>query len=228
MISIITCTNRDHMMENIFQNYISQSLDNKELIIILNNDSINIDTWLSKAANYSNVSVFQMPEWNTASECKMFASQQASYDYIAKFDDDDYYAPNYLESIWSIYQNNKQVDIIGKSSVYVYFQKSNFLGILHSNKENQYTNRVVDSTLTFKKEVLSKVSFIRCKYGSDAKFQKDCIYNGYKIYSIDRFNHVIFRNESHNQHTWKITDKQLMDACTDLICTNDFKTIIHR
>lgn len=216
------------MMENIFLNYSSQTIENKELIIILNNDSINLSRWIGKAANYSNVSVFQLPEWYTASECKMFASQQASFDYIAKFDDDDYYAPNYLISIWSIYQTNKEVDIIGKSTVYVYFQESNYLGVLHSSKENQYTNRVVDSTLTFKKDVLSKVSFIRSKYGSDAKFQKDCIYNGFNIYSTDRFNHVVFRNEHHNDHTWKITDQQLMNACTDLICTNDFKSIIHR
>ncbi|MFS0751282.1 glycosyltransferase family 2 protein [Oceanobacillus sp. 1P07AA] len=228
MISIITCTNRDHMMENIFHNYISQSLENKELIIILNNDSINLDMWLCKATNYSNVSVFQLPEWKSASECKMFAAQQASYDYIAKFDDDDYYAPNYLASIWSIYKTNNDVDIIGKSTVYVYFQKSNYLGILHSNKENQYTDRVVDSTLTFKKEVLSKVPFIRSKYGSDTKFQKDCIYYGFKIYSTDRFNHVVFRSEHLQQHTWKITDHQLMNACTDLICTNDFNSIIQQ
>jgi len=216
------------MMDNVFNNYAVQTIDNKELIIVLNNDDMDLKTWRQEAKKYPSVSVFQLPEWKSSSACKNFAAQLAAYDHIAKFDDDDYYAPNYLTSTWSVFQNNNEIDIVGKSSVYMYFEKNQCLGILHPNNENQFTERVVDSTLVFKKKVLDKVSFINRKYGADAKFQKDCLYNGFSIYSADRFNHVVIRQENATQHTWKITHQQLLTACSDIVYTNDYQSIISK
>ncbi|WP_054707047.1 glycosyltransferase [Bacillus sp. JCM 19041] len=227
MISIITCTNRSDKMMRIFENYESQTLKNKELIIILNNDSMDISTWRAQAEQYGGVSVFQMPERKTVSECKNFAVAKTSYDYIAKFDDDDYYSPTYLESTWSAFTQYKRADIVGKSSVYYYFQISNCLGLFPSSCENTFTEQVVDSTLAFKKTIFNTVQFTKMKMGSDKKFQRDCRAKGFHIYSTDRYNHAVIRSGKPNLHTWKISDEHLKKKCINHVYTEDYESLVN-
>src|SRR5699024_964676 len=120
MISVITCTNRNAMMENIFHNYSIQTMKDKELIIILNKDDMALHVWRKEAKKYPSVFIYQMPERMMISDCKNEAIQKASYNHIAKFDDDDYYAPSYLQSAWKTFRNYREADIVGKSSVYYY------------------------------------------------------------------------------------------------------------
>ena len=40
--SIITVTNRDYCIENMINNFLRQEFNDKELIIVINNDKINI------------------------------------------------------------------------------------------------------------------------------------------------------------------------------------------
>src|SRR5690625_907062 len=105
MITVITCTNRSAMMENIFYNYSIQTMKNKELIIILNNDDMDIDVWKNKAKEYPSVFIYQMPARMMVSDCKNYAIQKAKYNHIAKFDDDDYYATSYLQSVWITFRS---------------------------------------------------------------------------------------------------------------------------
>ena len=41
--SIITVTNRDYCIENMINNFLRQEFNDKELIIVINNDKINIE-----------------------------------------------------------------------------------------------------------------------------------------------------------------------------------------
>src|SRR5699024_7122049 len=79
MITVITCTNRNAMMENIFYNYSIQTMKNKELIIILNNDDMDLNVWKNKAKKYPSVFIYQMPARMMVSDCKNYAIQKAKY-----------------------------------------------------------------------------------------------------------------------------------------------------
>jgi len=59
-ISIITCTHLPFYMDNIFANYARQTYPIKELIIILNNRSLNISDWYRKADSFHNVRIVQI------------------------------------------------------------------------------------------------------------------------------------------------------------------------
>lgn len=224
MISVITCTNRPHMMKHIFDNYSRQKLKNKELVLILNNDAMDIKKWKTAAKKHPNVSVYQLPEHLSVSECKNFAVKQSTYRYIAKFDDDDYYAPLYLTAVWKAFLSQKKADIVGKSSIYVYFEKENCLGLLGSKAENGFTPRVADSTLAFNKDIFPYVRFTNMKVGSDKRFQMDARAKGFAIYSTDRYNHAAIRGT--NAHTWHIKDDQLMGMCVDKVYSKDYKKIV--
>lgn len=225
MITVITCTNRNTMMENIFYNYSIQTMKYKELIIILNKDAMDLNHWKIEAKKYPSVFIYQMPEATTVGDCKNYAVEKARYNHIAKFDDDDYYAPSYLQSAWTIFTNHKKADIVGKSSVYYYFQERRLLCLFPSLTENTWTDYVADSTLIFKKDILNHVRFQKQKIGSDKKFQKDCKVKGYKIFSTDRYNHAVIRNGNRN-HTWKINDQKFIAVCSEAVYTDNYRSIV--
>src|SRR5699024_3965708 len=147
MMTVITCTNREMMMDNVFHNYSIQTMRNKELIIILNKDEMNLDIWKNEAKKYPSVTVYQLQERMIVSECTNIAIPITKYHYIAIFDDDDYYAPSYLQTACGIFMKYPEADIVGQSSVYFYCQEQRLLCLFPSLYENTWTHHVIQSTL---------------------------------------------------------------------------------
>lgn len=211
-VSIVVCTMRPQYMNNVFSNYSRQIYDNKEMIIVLNNNKMNLKKWKEKAKQYKNVRVFQLDEKITLGNCLNFGIDQTKYEIIAKFDDDDYYGPKYLLDSVKAFKN-VDAGVVGKAASYVYFEKSKTLAIRFPNRENRYVKHMDGPTMLIKREVLTKVRFANIPRGVDTRFSKDCVKKGIKIYSINRFHHVYIRHKSVESHTWKISDKKLLTHC---------------
>ncbi|MGF7059987.1 glycosyltransferase [Brassicibacter mesophilus] len=214
-VSIITVTNRKSHMNRVFNNYKWQNYKNKKFIIVINNNSINIDEWIIESKHYKNVKIFQLDENLCFSECKIFAFKKCSYDFICHFDDDDFYAPNFIKNGMN-YFNYKDADIIGKKTAFVYFEKSKLLALRFPYQENCYVDFVLDSSMIIKRRLLSKVEFPIMKTGADFEFQKKCIKSGFKIYSTDKYNYVFHRHDSTDKHSWKITEEKLLKECIQI------------
>ena len=223
-VSVICCTNKKNNLNNIFNNFSSQTHYEKELIIILNYDNPNIDVWKEKFFSYENVQIYTLDSKHSLGKCLNYAVYKSKYPIIAKFDDDDYYSPNYLEDmIKAFYFTNAKV--IGKATTYVYFAKEKILAIRNINRDNRYTSRVEGPTLVFKKEVFEKVQFRDKTLGEDIAFCNDCINSGYTIFSTNKDNFVYIRNDE-NTHTWKINNNIFLKGCMKVCETNDFRNHI--
>ncbi|MBS4194938.1 glycosyltransferase [Lederbergia citri] len=214
MVSIVTCTNKPLLMDNIFKNYSRQDWDNKELIIILNRDDLEIKEWEQKANEYSDVSVFQLPEKVTLGQCLNFAVNQAKYDIIAKFDDDDYYSPYYLAQAMQVFQD-KQADIVGKSKIFTYFPMNKTLCIRKAGM------LIGGGTIIFKKRVFETVQFPAKNTGEDSNFLRNAKKNGFIIHSTNPYNYTYLRKDV-NDHTWKVTEKKLLKKCSNLMKTDNY------
>lgn len=213
-------------MNNIFKNYTSQKWKDKELIIILNHDEMDIDKWNKKASHYQNIVIYQLPQKVTLGECLNYGIERSKHDVIAKFDDDDFYGPYYLEEQMQALKN-KDADLIGKKSVYTYIESENALGILHPNNENNYVNSVKGHTFLFKKELFKKVQFTPKNVGEDTQFWRDCLEKGLKLYSTSRYNFTYIRRAS-GGHTWRKSDEQLLQKLFNVCYTNDYRSIVHK
>lgn len=218
-VSIITVTNRLNHINQVFDNYNRQKIKRKELIVILNNNSMSLNQWTIASKKFSNVKVFKKDESVTFSECKNYAITMAKFPYISHFDDDDYYAENFLKDILEVF-NKVEADIIGKRSAFVYFSKSKILAIRFPRYENVYVRFVLDSSMVIKKSVFDKIQFPTMKSGADFSFQKKCLKNGFKIFSADRYNYAFIRHKNLDSHSWKITDDRLLKECS-IICRTD-------
>lgn len=226
MVSIICCTIRQHCMENVFQNYENQLVKEKELIIILNRDDMDINTWKERASRSQNVTVFQLPEEMTLGECLNYGIEKTTYPFIAKFDDDDYYAPSYLEQSLRVL-NRENVHVVGKKSVFMYFLDDKILAIHRRQHENRFVNGgIKGATLLFKKYITEKVKFPHLNLGEDTLFLQDCINHNYRIYSTDKYNYVCLRTSSSGKHTWN-PNKRIFSRDLHLLRqTDDFRPFI--
>ncbi|MDN3019616.1 glycosyltransferase [Paenibacillus sp. BSR1-1] len=225
MVSIITSTIREENIDNVFKNYQQQTWKDKELIVILNKDTMDIDKWIKKAKKYRNVQVYQLHENATLGDCLNFGIRKAKYDIIAKFDDDDYYGPDYIKSSMDVF-NHENVSIIGKNSVYIYFK--NKKALVHvSGAENSISDTVAGATLMFKKEVFQHVQFEKVNRAEDYFFLEQCKEKGYNIYSTDRYHFAVIRQEA-EKHTWKIQEEDLMEWGELIAYTEDFQSFISK
>lgn len=208
-ISIIVSTMRQHTMENVFNNYARQDFQNKEMIIIINKNDMDINRWLTKSKEYTNIQIYKLDEKITLGECLNFGISKSKFNLIAKFDDDDYYGPKYLSDSIKAFRNI-DADVIGKAACFVYFKKSKKLAIRCGKQENKYVEHMDGNTLIFKRKVFDKIKFADIPNGVDVQISKDCKKNGFKIYSINKYHHVYIRSESPETHTWKINDEDLI------------------
>ncbi|RLL46916.1 glycosyltransferase [Oceanobacillus piezotolerans] len=225
MVTVVTCTIRDHLIDNVFDNYENQRFVEKELIIILNNDKMDINKWRVRAKNSNNVSVFQLPEETTVGECQNFGTNLAKYNIIAKFDDDDYYSPYYLEEQLKALENTNAA-IVGKRDCYYYLEGSNTLLSTKFNLENQFVDRVMDSSLMFRKDIISSIPFPKDNIYYDNRFQKLCRTNGLKIFSTRKENYVVVRRQDKKTHSWGIKDSILKDMCNNLGKMDNYKDYV--
>ncbi|MFC5449392.1 polysaccharide deacetylase family protein [Paenibacillus aestuarii] len=212
MISVICCTMRDEFIDNVFENYLKQRLREKELMIILNQSSMDLKKWREKAAPHPDISVYQLSENKTLGECLNFGIKLCKHDIIAKMDDDDYYGPNYLANQLRM-MNKMNADVVCKRTVYMFFENKKKIGLHLANEDkNTFVKRaggVKGSTLVIKKYAWERINFLHVNIGEDFEFIKRCIWQGYNIYVTDENDYVCLRRWRGN-HTWKINNQALI------------------
>lgn len=226
-VSIITCTNRHSYLRNLFDNYSRQYHPKKELIIIVNNNKIPLAPYQSLAKKLRNVYVFRIPEHSSLGACLNYAVKKTKYNYVAKFDDDDYYAPYYLtESLQAFQRTN--ADVIGKRAHYMYLSGSNTLILRFPHAENRPVTKIPGATLVIRREVLNKVQFPNQNVGEDDLFCVRSKRKGYKVYSAGKNNFVTIRRKNSYNHTWIISDKELIAHHKKIPHVKNYKRFVQR
>lgn len=226
-VSIITCTNRQSYIKNLVQNYIQQSHPQKELIIVVNSNHIPLSPYYRLTRKLRNIRIFRRPEHDTLGACLNFAVQKARYPYIAKFDDDDYYAPYYLTEMLQAFKRTN-ADIIGKRAHFMYLLGSKMLILRFPQDENRVVSRLPGATLVFKRAVFNRIQFPNRNVGEDDLFCLRGKLKGYKVYSAGKYNFVAIRRKNSANHTWIINDRELLSHSKKIPHVRDYKRFVSR
>mgnify|MGYP000979814909 FL=1 len=226
-VSIITCTKRPAYLQNILNNYLRQDFSPKELIIIINNNAINLEHWRRQAVQYPNVKVLRIDEKIGQGACLNYAANQAVFDYVAKFDDDDYYAPAYLSNAVAALENSG-AGVVGKASWFLYFEGSRTLALFAPGRENSFVDKVTGATMLIRKDVVQRIRFRNLNAGEDVQFCRDCVNNNIRIYSTDRYNFVGIRRLNIGSHTWQDSESRILQDCEIISRTDDYHSLTTR
>ncbi|QHT63713.1 glycosyltransferase [Paenibacillus lycopersici] len=212
---------------NILNNYRSQRYERKELIIIINKDSIPANEWRRKAAGYRNVTIYQVPERISLGQCLNCGICRAKYPLITKFDHDDYYSPYYLREQVRAFRRTRS-PVLGKHACHVYLAASKKLIIRSPEYKNQYVNFVQGGTLLFKKSIVRNVRFPDISLGEDVQFLQACTRKGYSIYATSPYNYVYIRRQDKSTHTWRASDRRLLKGSRPVAVTKQFRRLAVR
>lgn len=223
-VTVITCTNRPDSLENILGNYLRQNHSPRELIIVVNNDGINIEDWSRRTEGHSDIKILQLGSNHTLGECLNYAVDHSGYDYVAKCDDDDYYAPKYLSDLMPLFATTG-AQIVGKCSMFVYFEGSQTLAIALPGNENIPVSGVAGATMIISKQVFKQVKFTVTNFGEDSMFLQECVERGIPIFAGDRYNFVCIRGNP-DQHTWQVDEAEYLRYCQIVAYTPDYISMI--
>lgn len=182
-VSIISCLKDDQSVQRILEIFLSQTLKDKELVIILKQSATN---WNSKCNGYPNVSIFLIPEDKTSGDCLNLALEKTKYDYISFFDTGNYYGPNFLTDLMNAFSYS-DADIIGKNCYYRYCEDTKLLVLKNLSQENRFVTLLRSEAMIIKK-TLCHSAFLR-GVELDLLF-KECEKKGFKIYSADKYNFI--------------------------------------
>lgn len=227
-VSIILPTSKKKYVDNIFYNYKRVNYPEKELIIIINNNSLDINSYKAKARNLENIRIYQLDESCTLGECLNFGVLNSKFDYISKMDDDDYYGPNYLIDSMNVFKYT-DAKVTGKTTRFIYFESSKTLAIWTIDNKNCsyiFYPHVSGGTILFKKEVSEKLKFRNLNVGEDYHFLQDCSDRGIKTYSSDKYNYIYFKHIYPQDHTWISTEEELKYGCIEYINTINYEPIV--
>lgn len=208
-VSIIACTNRPAFIRNLFANFRRQRYADKELIVVVNNDNASLQPYRRLAAAHKRARVYRVPAKFSLGACLNFAVAKTRYGYIAKFDDDDYYAPYYLTECLSAFKRTG-ADIVGKKAHFMYLQGARKLLLRFPQDEHRYVGVLPGATLVAKRHVFRRVRFPNRSVGEDDLFCRRSKAKGFRLYSAGRHNFVAIRRKNSRNHTWIISDRTLI------------------
>lgn len=208
-VSVITCTKRAECLNRLLANFNRQKYGNKELIIILNHDSLKLPVYLEAAKKYRNIRVYRKPERMSLGSCLNFGVQVARFGYIAKFDDDDYYAPGYLaEGMRAMIK--KGADIVGKRAHFMQLDGHQTVLCRYGNMANREVPIVQGATLLVNRRVFRHIRFPDRNRSECVALCAASVAKGFRIYSTSPYNFLAQRRRNSRNHAWIISDKELM------------------
>ncbi len=188
-ISIIVRVSSLMHAGNVFNNYMQQNLDKKELILVHNNPLEDFDQWVHSSGLYPMTRVYQLDDDKSLGECLNYCTERAIFENIAIFQEMHQYEPEYLSSsLREMYLHSAEVT--GKKTYFSQCGKEEPLTLVNPGFEKSFTDRVILPTFIFRRELFDSISSKGIRFNNsnedlDAKFCEDCRNNGCRIYSND-------------------------------------------
>ena len=208
-VSLLVSTIRPNRLEAVFRTVGGLQSVKPELVLCTHGftaDDVEVKR-LSLRYGLDDVVVLARPRSESLGECLNACVDAASGQVLSKMDDDDFYAPNYLQDLVHALAFSR-ADVVGKQAHYMYVAGHDATLLRFADREHRFTASVMGPTITARREVFESVRFTDLDRGEDTRFLSDVRADGGRIYASDRFNYAQFRGLQN--HTWKISDTALL------------------
>lgn len=208
LVTVICSTNRDTSLKHLIEQVAAQHYPNIELVVLAHGIDFEDDlVQRAQAAGISEVRVLTASQDATLGHCLNQLVAQARGEIVAKFDDDDFYLPNYLrDQVNTLRIMN--ADLVGKASLYFYLASHDLIVHRWPHREHVWHPFVSGSTLVGWRQTFEESPFRDRTAGEDSEFLIDLQAKGKTVYATDSFNYLCIRGAS--THTWTIADSELL------------------
>lgn len=220
LVSIVLSTKRWSFLDRIVENIANQTYPCIEVIFALRETwpeekIVELERRLSGVKNIERISILKFPESVSLGRKLNAAIDVAQGEFIAKFDDDDWYFPNYLQDMILTFDFSG-ADLAGKWTFPVWLEGQDKLLLRNPGHEHKHVQFVAGPTLVARKSWFMKIPFADRSQGEDTDILKRTVEAGGKIYSADHFNFVQYRANDVTHHTWQ-AEAELFERTGTLI-----------
>lgn len=215
MASIIIASNRPHFIDRIVKNVSCQVYPNIEVIIIAQKYSdeqlAELEQKLKNSSKpFKAVHIIRNDSEDTLGARLNQGVALSKGEYIAKFDDDDFYFPNYLQDMLIPFKFG-DYGIVGKKEIFIYLESQNKTFVRYKGQRHMETDFLTGATLVFSRKALTQLSFGDLNRGEDSNILEQAKKLKIKTYVADPFNFVVYRSKELSNHTWQVEDKFFTD-----------------
>ena len=214
-VTILAATNRPDRLDNLLANVRRQIHRPVELVVLLNSSAYDRNAVADRVARELagiESKVLALDEVVTLADCLNSGIDAATGQWLAKFDDDDYYGPHYLSDLL-LASRYTDARVLGKNAYFAYLEGSGQMALRNPERAHRHGTRVHGGTLFVRRDVFDEVRFTPIQPGTDSMFLRDCGERGIRIYSADPFNYIHVRHADSSSHTWKIADDEFLQTC---------------
>lgn len=213
-VSIIVASCRPVNVLRTIENISRQNHPNCEVIYAVtpNFSAEDREKLLSVTALNKNIKEAQVLIYDTEvtlGRCLNQAIKISSGEFIAKFDDDNFYFDNYISDMLIPFMFDDYA-VVGKESYYCYLGGIDKMVWRYPERRHRQTKFVAGDAMIIKRDVFEDTGFPEKRVGEDTKLLKDIVSLGGKIYSADHFNFIKYRGADLSQHTWLVEEEHLM------------------
>ncbi len=211
-VSVVCSSNRPENLAAVIEHYNTQTHPDRELIFVANSAAFRAVHFAMLEREVEHVRVLHIDESESLGHCLNAALEVATGDYVAKFDDDDLYGPEYLADLLLAFGYSGAA-VVGKQSYYAYLGGSDETVVRFPGREFCEAPRVVGGTLLIDRAKVEGISFAEIHgSGTDSHFLEAVRNRGLIVYSADRYNFCQVRQPDTAAHTWKIDDEEFLSS----------------
>lgn len=211
LVSAVLPTNRTEFLDTALANIARQTYRPIELVLALHGTPLPPGEAAQRArrAGLDRVTVITPDARLPLGAVMNLAFEAAAGEFLAKIDDDDYYAPHYLEDLMNAFAYT-EADVVGKRERYSYVGAWDCILRLYPGEAHRYVRQVAGGTIVLRRAVLEKVRFPELRVGSDTAFLRHVRDAGFRVYAADPFNLLYLRQSNRSTHTWQVKDEKLL------------------
>lgn len=202
--SVVCVSRRPQMLDEIVANTVRQVAVDIELVLVTNDrgfDNSDIDRALSPIRRARHIATD--PDASLG-ECLNLGLGVATERFVAKFDDDDYYGPNFLSDSLRAH-GYAGAGVVGKHTYYAEFTASGDRYLRFPGHEFSYSSTLAGGTLVIDRDRVGDLGFTEVSLGEDRAFISACHRRGVSTFAADRFSFLQRRGA---ENTWAISEEQ--------------------
>ncbi len=201
-VSVLCSTNRRANLEAVVDNYRQQRHESRELVVIAHGDGFDDQALADALGDVAGARWYRAPQAWTLGRCLNFGIEHCNERFVAKFDDDDAYGPEYLgDSLLAA--TASRATIVGKHSYFAVLERSDRTILRFPGRECRFTPYLAGGTLMIDVQAIGPLRFPDRNIGEDQGLIRACLAAGQAVFAGDMFNYVQRRGD-HN--TWTAAD----------------------
>lgn len=210
-VAVVCVSNRPQLIPNVVANVRRQSHPLSECILVLNTGEGDLSE-VSRAMSVLGADGVESSLLSRSAElslgrCLNDALARTDARFVAKFDDDDIYGPEFIADSLRAHAH-AAAGVVGKHSYYAHLVESEELVLRFPTHEFTYSSTLAGGTLVIDREVVGEQRFDDISLGEDRAFIRACNRRGISTFSADRFGYLQTRSRD---NTWAISREQFLE-----------------